>query len=792
MADIPVTEPGAPGEPLSPIPPEKPKKEKKELSPELKQLLCSVADHFDNEDRAVRERQIRIWRKMKLYWNGLNNIYYSEVAHDWRIWDQETSTDSDSDQAYYDKRVNVFRAYLESIIAALSQSVPPIKCYPDDADNPLDLATAKAGDKIAQLIFKHNDAPLLWLHALYTFCTEGMVACYTYTKEDDKYGTYDEKETEEEVISAYQCPTCGAPLDAHLFTEREKDEFQPGDDDALVGDAILNQGMVICPACNGTIDPNHNPTEQVVSRIVGVTKKPKSRQCMEVYGGLYVKVPNYAIKQSDIPYLRFSYETHYSNATERYGDLPALKDNKTKIGPGMDDPYEAWGRLSTQYNGEYPINTVTVNNYWFRPSAFHVLPEESAKKLKKEFPNGCKLVKINREFAEACNECLDDYWTLTYNPLSDYIHHDPLGLLLVSIQDITNDLISLTVQTIEHGIPQTFADPTVLNFDAYRQTEVQPGGIYPATPKAGKGVAEGFYEVKTSTLSPEVLPFGQNIQQLGQLVSGALPSLFGGVSEGTSKTASEYAMSRSQALQRLQTSWKMFTFWWKNIFGKAIPAYIKDMMEDEKYVQQDKDGNFVNIFIRLAELEGKIGSVELEAAEQLPLTWTQRKEAVMALIQLSNPEVMATMMSPENIPMISDILGLTDLVIPGDEDREKQFVEITKLVSSAPMPGPSPQEPMIPSVEPEPQADNHDVHIAICKHWLVGAAGREAKDTNPEGYQNVLLHLKAHLLIQQVNMMQMAQQQGEQQSIQGANPAKPNQSSVRAPIGNDNASGTVQ
>ena len=44
-------------------------------------------------------------------------------------------------------------------------------------------------------------------------------------------------------------------------------------------------------------------------------------------------------------------------------------------------------------------------------------------------------------------------------------------------------LISLVLQTIEHGIPQTFADPKVLNFNAYRNSEVIPGGIYPATPK---------------------------------------------------------------------------------------------------------------------------------------------------------------------------------------------------------------------------------------------------------------------------------------------------------------------
>src|SRR5262245_5900087 len=130
-----------------------------ELDDKTSRLLKQVVDHFDAEDRAVRERQIRVWRRLKLLWENIQHTYYSEVAHDWRVPDFDTT--GGSDQANYDKPVNIFRAYLESIIAALSINVPPVTCYPDDADNPLDIVTAKAGDKIAELIFRHNDAPLL-------------------------------------------------------------------------------------------------------------------------------------------------------------------------------------------------------------------------------------------------------------------------------------------------------------------------------------------------------------------------------------------------------------------------------------------------------------------------------------------------------------------------------------------------------------------------------------------------------------------------------------------------------
>lgn len=740
---------------------------------DIQNLLHSVADHFDLEDQAVRERQIRTWRKMKLMWNSFTNVWYDEVAHDWRIWDYTQSQEINDDQAYYDKNVNVFRAYLESIIAALSVTVPTVTCYPDDAQNNLDLQTAKAGDKIAQLISRHNEVSYLWLHALYIFCTEGLIACYNYPKEDKRFGTYESKDYEEETQYQYICPNCKAPIDpdmmdsgangtavnvkvAEFIKNQETDEFMPGPDDVdLHYKYQQNPSELICPSCAMELDPNLAKTPFVVTRMVGVTTKAKTRQCLEVYGGLNVKVPNYVRSQEECPYLRYSYEVHYSVALQ---DYPHLVDEIGGGSPqalaGMHDPYETWGRLSPQYNGEYPINNVTINKYWFRPAAFNVLPKEDAERLKKLFPDGCKFVKIQEIFAWAENEALDDCWTLSKNPLSDYLHHDPLGLLLTSIQDIVNEIISLILQTMEHGISQGFADPSVLNFKKYRETEVRPGDIFPAIAKAGRSLNEFFHEIKTANLSPEVVPFYQMVQELGQLTSGAAPAIFGGQLEG-SKTASEYSMSRAQALQRLQTPWKMLLIWWKTIFGKVIPMYIKTVQDDEKFVEKTKDGSFINTFIRKAELEGKLGSVEIEGNENLPITWSQQKDVLMQLLQASNPLLMQIIMDPANIPYVRQALGLVDIEIPGEADRNKEFEEIQQLLDSEPIvvPGMMGMEEM-PSVEVDPDLDNHQVASQIDRNWLISEAGRLAKLENPLGYKNVLLHFKMHLQFLQLQMMQ--------------------------------------
>src|SRR5262249_2349399 len=159
-----------------------------------------------------------------------------------------------------------------------------------------------------------------------------------------------------------------------------------------------------------------------------------------------------------------------------------------------------------------------------------------------------------------------------------------------------------------------FADPAVFDTVGYSQKEVIPGDIITTKPiSSNKQIKDSFFETKTSTLSSEVMPFLQQIQTFGQLISGALPSLFGGaVNQQSGITASEYSMSRAQALQRQQNTWKMLIGWWKRSNSKAILQYIKILKEqgDERDVQKDpRNGGFVNIVIKQADLEGKIGKV---------------------------------------------------------------------------------------------------------------------------------------------------------------------------------------
>jgi len=738
-------------------------KEPDKLDDEISRLLKTVTDTFEKEDRATREAQMRHCRRLKLYWNNMNRIYWSETARDYRLASNLDTNGSDLQQAYYDKPINVFRAFLETIIAALSIQVPAVNCVPDNAESPLDLATAKAGNIISQQVYKHNDAIMLWLQALYVYCTEGMIAIYSYPKKDKLYGEYEDKEYKDETVEGYICPECNANLSDEAFSNAVEDSYGPGEDEVEVLDVIDNLGP-ICPECGALLDENLEKQQVLIPRLIGVTKKPKSRICMEVYGNLYVKVANYAKKQADTPYLIQTFDTHYANVIEQFEHLrDKLSVGSNNAGGGISgyDSYDTAYRANVQYGGQTPEGQVTVRNSWLRPASFNVLPEADYNKLKTKFPSGCYVTFVNDYCAQYCNESLDDVWTLSRNPTSDYLTHEPMGELVTNVQDIINDLISLTLQSIEHATTQMWADPSVVDFEGQSQIEANPGMITAVKAAAGKNISDAFFASTAAKLPPEVFSFFRIVQELGQFASGAMPSLFGGAQVNkTSRTASEYAMQKGMALQRLQTPWKMLTNLWKDAFGKVIPAYMKLMQEDERIVTKDKSsGNYINTFLIRAEMAGKIGEIELEGSDQLPISDEQKAETIMRLMELNQQEIQLALADPDNLPFVRKVVKIPEFKLPGEADRIKQYDEINMMLN-------------LIDVTVDPEIDNHMLEAEICRGWLISEAGREAKIMNENGYMLIVMHYMAHKQLAAQIMMQASQAgQGEDNPDQKKLPA---------------------
>jgi hypothetical protein len=748
-------------------------------------LLLDLAERAETEDKQVRESLLRIAKGHHDYFRGFQDAFWSEVAHDWTLpTDDELDEIGDSSEAL-GRIVNIVRAHGEALISALGSNPPGSKYLPDDAESEADVTSAKAHTKLEKLFNKHNDGPLLFYKTLFYLYLEGIVFGHNYNDTDESYGKAKVKTSKPALQTGQNlaCPECGfqtQEVNEPVLKGGESNNEQPNTENSdgasqvpqeLPEQQIPNQEGIAksCPQCGALGKQTEMQGDAFEEEIeIEVEEEvDKTRECLDIYSTLNIKFPLYARKQSDGGYLRLAFEEDTALTKDRFPEI--FDDIEGVGGLSAAQTYERWARTDSQYLGQVPPELTTVRVYWFRNWFFNKLgnpaDNEDLAFLKDKYKNGCKITLLNQNtVAEVTAENLDEHWTISVDPLCNSLHADPICKPIISIQDVTNDVYNLEVETISHGIAETFVDSDVLDFQKYQSQRAQPGMKYPVKAKAGKSIAESFYQDKSATLSEELGRFDESLETKGQFVLGSFPSIYGGNQSGGSKTLGEYQQSRAQALQRLGIVWKKVTFFFTNIHKKAIPALakaIKDNKYDERYVEETGT-SFINIWIRHTELSGKIGEVTCEASDNLPVTWAQRRELLFQLIQLQNPVIESVFSNPQNAPVIRDALGLDDIYIPGEDDRDKQFAEFVILLEGT-AEGPNPETGLMePSVPVNPW-DDHQVEFSTCRSFLVSSTGLAFKDLKPEGFQNIVAHMNQH---------QMALQNQVQANLPGSQPGQ--------------------
>jgi hypothetical protein len=341
--------------------------------------------------------------------------------------------------------------------------------------------------------------------------------------------------------------------------------------------------------------------------------------------------------------------------------------------------------------------------------------------------------------------------------MSQYIHNVPMGDSILPIQDMTNEGTNLFLDLILHSVPPTFANPRVVSFKDLKNTRQLPGTYIKAKSEIpGQNLSTAFYTPSPPTMSQYLPTFFTMLDQRRQHVGGAFPSIYGG-SGGGSKTKGEYELSRAQALQRLGIVWKMINVFWPAVMQKAVRQLRKNMAEDVKDVQ--RNGNdFVNVWIRKAEMGGKTGRVESESSEEFPVAWSQIRGILIELLGLGIPQVNDAILHPENVDFMKKVIGLPQLHVQGEDDRRYQLTIINKLLESPPM------MDGMPSIPPDPLVGDNDICIMITQAWLISEQGLEAQETNPEGYMNIMLHLQMRMMKQAEDMAVQAAMEAEAQN----------------------------
>jgi hypothetical protein len=278
------------------------------------------------------------------------------------------------------------------------------------------------------------------------------------------------------------------------------------------------------------------------------------------------------------------------------------------------------------------------------------------------------------------------------------------------------------------------------------------------------------------------------IGPVAQFLTGLFPAVFGGNMEDV-KTASGYALARDQALGRLGLVWRRMKQFYADVMLLSVDVFRKNRPEDAEIPLLGPDGVFDSHVIRIADLKGNI-CVHPEADETFPRLKSQQRGVLQQMFSINDPMIQRALTEPANLGYIKNVLGLTELVIPGEESRNKQLREIQQLLANAPIvismssevtrdsrpvareeqsapsvraaaPHATNDVPegfhgprntdhgslplVLPSVPVDQLLDDHGVEFEECKRWANSDAGQAARMTNPAGFANVRAHAEAHL-----------------------------------------------
>lgn len=758
-------------------------------SDQIAGFISSIVSHVDRTERMTRDRMLRLWKYLELLWTGAGNYYWDHVVGQWRAITQEDiqllANEADVDPTLINKVINVSRPYGESLVGVLTTGLPRVKFFPRDADNDLDVQASKAYSNIEQRIVDDNMMQIRLMEMIVKMWNGGFCAVYNYSHSDKKYGIVkqDVKEAKDFTQKSLICSNCGnetlgeevpkideTETEEAPNTEKSMDEMLD-DVEVIPPESMMSMDqegmppeipdieMAMCPDCG--METPHISTNLEGNKpfVVDQVEVPKSRQLINVYGPMNVKIPAMSVRKEDLIWLILEEEKSIALARHLYPD----HRDKIEANTTSDIDIDRIARSSYEIAEDTLKYHATIRKVWLTPASYEILDDvETVKYMKEKYPRGIKAIFCANTYLEAEEEDLNDHWTVSINPLYTRIMSDPLGKALIGLHETSNDLFQLEVDTVRYAIPMTFADPVAFDFKAFENTRALPGAITPLKRPPGGSINDVFAETKTASLPREAADLDIKVEKLLQFISGVLPSVFGGPATG-SKTLGEYEQSKNQALQRLSIIWKVICVTYAELMAKACKAYKQDLKEDEFFVKEQGKGNFINVWIKREQLTGEIGEIRPELSEQFPMTWGQISARVMELLTMNNQAILAWLFHPENIELIYQTLGISDLYIPGEDQRNKQLYEISEMLSTQPVDtgqiDPNTGQPaMQPSVQIE-EIDDDAIHIEVIKAFLNSPVGIDLKQSNQMAYANIMLHYQMH----NMRLMEMQAAQAQEQ-----------------------------
>jgi len=733
--------------------------------------LWNLLMELERIDDIPRREEVKLILQRRLYMRGEQYWWYNNDAGAWYPPNVlPVGFDSnDVSSTSFRNVTNIFQATGLSLSSVITQNNTQSQFFPKSPSDPQDVSTAKNASKFVDTVHRKNDWQKRMDECGYFMLTDGFFgANVRYISDGEKFG-YDERDILAPVEvpigqATVSCPQCG-------YEAEGTTETQP-----------------TCPDCGQPLTENPAPTATSVQS-VGTMQIPKGEEVISMVPGLQIRRTAYADEQQDFLYMDWVTDIDKSVVIATYPE----KEDDLSGATGGDDSgtaasYERIARrllyLGTgRHSGVTLEGLGTFQRAWIRPKSFYRITDKALRaEYLQMYPKGVKIVFFNGVYCESKAESMDEAWETMHTMPGEGSIRETLISSILPVQDQLNDCVNLLFEICMNGVPEGFADSGLLDFEARNEQVASAGNVTPVTLAPNQDIRSKLSFVPAVEPSMAMMRFIEMLlNSIPQFLSGNFPALFGG-DTGGNNTASGIATQRNQAMGRIGRVWRNFQCFLANVDAKAVKCFANNRTEDMEIAQQGANGEFDSDFVRLEDMQGNIVAYP-EVDSQFPVLEADVRALLLNMWNGANPIFLQTIASPENLEYLFRTMGISDIQVPGEQQRKKTNMDISQLVQEQPQVAPASVNPQtgqkippqpIPSLQPDPNIDDLKVAAATAKGWLISDKGLAMKQSNPAGYMNVALFSKACQMmekqqeLQQLMAAQAAQGKGPMADISGA------------------------
>lgn len=716
-----------------------------QLSDSLKTLITS-----DVRGDVEREKmyQYALARKHELYWRGdqflIPMVSEGGLIVDWSpITGNVRYNDADAQTSLYDYVVNDFRGYGRKFCAVL-QNPPNCKAQPNRKGNQEDERRARKAQEVSDQITSLWKLGEINRSLAMSLFKNGTTFLYTpFVANPDRWGYSYEPimEMRDVQISppTLNCPQCG--------------NIVPMGED---------MPPTACPRCGrpfGPADIRDGQTAQI-PEIVGRQKYANGAVECHVCNIFTVTAPFYAKTLRDAQYLYYEYEEDKGALLAAYPklrDIEGMGDNFTYYSGSAASAYGKLARdTASSLSGAFIAprkNRWLYTRMWLRPSRYELIDDShtvvgadeqrvKARDLMYEmYPQGCRITMVQDKIVKISPERLERVWAMAKSDLSEYMFSDPYGKDFVGAQDLINDMHNIAAQTWERAVPAMGVIASRIDFAAWTRMRPTAAELVPFTDGTDLGTV--MKPLPVSKPEAAMGPWIDGFREHNAEIIGVTRPIFGG--SLPTETAHQAELNKQQALQQLELVWKEIS----DAHAQARQNAILQMAEHSGGRIPDPYGMGEDV-TEIEEIEElKDGGWHIEAAPDMPMTWSERRAWLMQVLGTKNPQVLAMLgfSSPDNIESLQEVMAIPDWKVPNLDAKAKVLATIQQLLQGAPTQQPQPDGSMLPapSIPADVFEDNHEFSALAVKDWAQTEEARMQKERNPDGYANVIAWARAHL-----------------------------------------------